>query len=486
MHPSSFYDLRAHYIYTPLHGPYSLSEALEGLIFYPLNESRDFIFIGSKRSLRHELVSELSNVVDDLHDYLLYFSSTFLISPPTSLDLIKELRTSYLGFKYISICWGAIITRLTIARGIVEHNFWPHFFHQTINNPSVFQGFGRPPSSIMLDKSFASVSAFAFTSPSHMDSTPHSQCYPLERQPQPLNAQNDYPERLRTMPSDVNPTGGKQDRTLSSTLKIPPTHSGSHVTQVPSKCQLPDISLGSHVPWIFEDRLEEVLALPKHTDAAHSSCSSTSVRAGDTKGLGRLEDNTKVVRTDGQVSEGLEGVTDGEEAIRMSYAHPHPVQLTTTHRKLVMTPARTASSSMVSRPTSTAPHVPNSTVNPHWGPSISPQRPYPSPRSFTQAIPQPPSAPLSLSSMSRSPSSTVSQPTSTSWQPSSMASRPTSIIRGPAKTTPPSTASRFQSTTRASAKVLSPSTASQSTLTAPCISIFTPTHHQEHSILLPH
>ena len=194
MHPSSFYNLRARYIYTPLHGPYSLSEALEGLIFYPLNKSRDFVLIGSKRFLRHELVSELSNVVDDLHDYLLYFSSTFLISPPTSPDLIKELRTSYLGFKYISICWGAIITRLAIARGIVEHNFWPHFFHQTINNPSAFQGFGRPPSSIMLDKSFASVSAFAFTSPSHMDSTPHSQCYPLERQPQPLNAQNECPE----------------------------------------------------------------------------------------------------------------------------------------------------------------------------------------------------------------------------------------------------------------------------------------------------
>ena len=77
------FDLWAHYIYTPLHGPYSLSEALEGLIFYPLNESQDLILIGSQRFLRHELVLELSNVVDDLQDYLLYFSPTFLISPPT-------------------------------------------------------------------------------------------------------------------------------------------------------------------------------------------------------------------------------------------------------------------------------------------------------------------------------------------------------------------------------------------------------------------
>ena len=66
MHPSSFYDLRARYIYTPLYGPYSLLEALEGLIFYSLDESQDSISIGSKRILWHELVSELSNVVDDL------------------------------------------------------------------------------------------------------------------------------------------------------------------------------------------------------------------------------------------------------------------------------------------------------------------------------------------------------------------------------------------------------------------------------------
>ena len=66
MHPLFFYDLRACYVYTPLHGPYSLSEALEGLLFYPLNESRDSIAISSKRTLRHELIFELSNVVNDL------------------------------------------------------------------------------------------------------------------------------------------------------------------------------------------------------------------------------------------------------------------------------------------------------------------------------------------------------------------------------------------------------------------------------------
>ena len=436
MHPSSFYDLRARYIYTPLHGPYSLSEALEGLLCYPLNESQDFIFIGSKRFLRHELVSELSNVVDDLHDYLLYFSSTFLISPPTSPDLIRELRASCNGFKYISICWGAIISCLAIARGIVEHNFWPHFFHQTVNNPSAFHGFGRFPSFITPDKSSASTSAFAFTSPSHLDSAPRSQCCPLEWQPQPLNAQNECPEHPRTMPSNVGPTGSKQDRTFSSTLDIPPTHSGSHLTQVPLNCRLPDNSLTSHVPWIFEDRLEEVPTLPKHTDAAHSSCSSTSVRTGDTKGLGRLEDNTKVVRADGQVSKCLEGVTEREEVTRMLYAHLHPIQLTTvqgnTTRGLATVSTRISSSSSISWP----------------------------------------------SSMSSRPPMVL--------QPPSTALEPTSTTPAPATMSPPPTASQPMSTIRKSAKMSPPSAVSRFASRAPYISTSTPISHSTSPIPLPH
>ena len=58
MHPSSFYDLQARYVYTSLHGPYSLSKALEGLISYSLDESRDSILIGSQRILHHALISE--------------------------------------------------------------------------------------------------------------------------------------------------------------------------------------------------------------------------------------------------------------------------------------------------------------------------------------------------------------------------------------------------------------------------------------------
>ena len=194
MHPSSFYDLQARYVLTPLYGPYSLSEALDGLISYSLNESRDFIWIGSKRTLQHELISELSNVVDDLQDYLVYFSSSFLISPSNSSDLIEELWASCNGPKYLSVCWGALVTRLVIARKIVEQYFWPHLFQPVIDNPSAFQRLGRL-SSFVLPTAKSSASVPAFVSSSHAISPPCSQCCSLESQHRPLNAQSERPER---------------------------------------------------------------------------------------------------------------------------------------------------------------------------------------------------------------------------------------------------------------------------------------------------
>ena len=174
MHPSSFYDPQARYVYTPLHGPYSLSEALKGLIFYSLNEYQDSISIGSKTALRHELVSELSNVIDDLQDYLAYFSSEFLISPSDSPNLIKELWTSCDGFKYLIICWGALIMCLIIACQIVEHNFWPHLFHPIINNPAVLLRL-RQPSSFVLPNA----SLNKFPRPIRPRPHPHSFRHPI-------------------------------------------------------------------------------------------------------------------------------------------------------------------------------------------------------------------------------------------------------------------------------------------------------------------
>ena len=235
MHPSSFYDLRARYVYTPLHGPYSLSEALEGLLYYSLDESWDSIAIGCKRTLWHELISELSNVVDDLQDYLLYFSSKFLTFPLNSLDFIKELRASHDEFKHLVVCWGAIIAHLVIARKIVEQYFWPHLFQPVLDNPPAFQRLGQLPSFVLpaatLNKSSASVSAFV--SSSHANATPCSLCCSLESQHRLLNAQSEHPERPQSMPSDTNPTGGKEYYMLSSRLNTTPTLSGSCPTQVP-------------------------------------------------------------------------------------------------------------------------------------------------------------------------------------------------------------------------------------------------------------
>ena len=234
MHPSSFYDLRAHYVYTPLYGPYSLSEALEGLIFYSLDESRDSITISSKRTLRCELISELSNVVDDLQDYLLYFSSKFLISPLNSPDFIKELQAGYHRFEHLTVYWGALITRLITARGIIEHNFWPHLFPPTIDNltPVDLERLGRLPSSVLpnvvLDKLSAHASALQ-VSPSHTNNTAHSTYNPLEVHCQSLN-----PQSPQTMPSKSNPTG---DHVLSLTLDLTPTFSASQRTQIPSDQQ---------------------------------------------------------------------------------------------------------------------------------------------------------------------------------------------------------------------------------------------------------
>ena len=214
--------------------------------------------------------------------------------------------------------------------------------------------------------------SFTFASPSlpsslDIHNTPRSPHYLLNSQRLPLNVRSEHPE---TIPSKTDPMGGKEDCTSSPTLNSTPTLSGSFTTRIPSNIQSSDIPLESHFPKINKNLPDEVFALPNCAVAAHSSCSSTSVHTGDTRGRGRLEDNMKVVRADVQVSEGLEGVPEGAEATRRSYAHPQPVQLTTTHRKLVTTPARMASSSTVSRLMSMAPHVPNSTVNPHLGPSI--------------------------------------------------------------------------------------------------------------------
>jgi len=225
MHPSSFYDLWACYVYTPLHGPYSLSEALKGLISYPLDESQDFITISSKRTLRHELISELSNVMDDLQDYLVYFSSRFLISSLNSPDLIKDLWASCNGPKYLTVCWGAIIMHLVTACRIVKCNFWPNFFQPSLNKLTSLQKLKQQPPfvlpNVLWNKLLASASTFL---PSfHIDCIPHSPYCLLDSQCRLFNLQSP-----QMMPSKSNPTGGKESHASSSRLDTTPMPPGLH------------------------------------------------------------------------------------------------------------------------------------------------------------------------------------------------------------------------------------------------------------------
>ena len=431
MHPSSFFDLRARYIYTPLHGPYSLSEALEGLIFYSLDESRDSISIGSQRILRHELISELSNVVDDLQGYLIYFSSQFLISPLNSPDLVKELRASHNGFKYLSICWGAIITRIIIARRIVEQDFWPHLFHPTIDELAAFQRFKQTPSSLLpnasLDKPSISAPASisTFTSPSHLDTAPHSSYCPLELRRLPLNVQSECPQ---TTPSKANPTVRKEDHPSSLTLDIPPTPPGLQLIQIPSKHQPSDTSLESRLPQVFEDRPDKVFALPNHTSAAYCSPSLTSTHTSDARESGNSKGKERITGIDEKFAEKIAVAGEREQAIEVPCTPSPPIQLTAVQgsatRGLATMPTRT---SMGSQPLSTE----------------------------------------------SQPSSTGLQPSSTGLQPSSTTLRPSTVLQ-PSTTLQPSSTALWASPT-----------ASQLTSGAPYTLSSAPSFQTRRSTLFP-
>ena len=306
MHPSSFYDLRARYVYTPLHGPYSLSEALEGLISYSLEESQDSISIGSQRILRCELISELSNIIDDLQDYLLYFSSKFLILPSNSPNPVKELQASYDRFEHLSVRWGAIISQLVIARKIVERNFWPRFFQPSINKLAALRRRKQPQSFVLhqapLNNSSTTASAYISSSQIHTPACPADSPSQVQRLPL-LNAQSESPQ---TTPSKMDPTNDKGGRASSLKPNTTPTPFGSPTTRISSNDRLPVPCLDSGFPSTGEVRSGEVSVLSNCMVALQRSGSSTSAHSSYTREpVGSMEDSREVVVVDnGQVNKG--------------------------------------------------------------------------------------------------------------------------------------------------------------------------------------
>ena len=386
MHPSSFYDLRARYIYTPLHGPYSLSEALDGLISHSLNESQDFIWIGSKRTLQHELISELSNVVDDLQDYLVYFSSRFLISSSNSSDLIKELWASYNGPKYLSVCWGALITRLVIARQIVEHNFWPHLFRPAINNLAALPRLGRLRPFVLPNASWKK--SFTPASPSfpssHVHNTPRSPQCPSESQRLPFGVRGEHPQ---TIPSETDPTGDKGGSTSSLRLDTTPTPSESPANRSSFNRQLCVTSLKSDCSTTCESRSLEASAQSNRHSAIQRPRSSTPAHASGTRKPGHSKGDANVGEVDEQDMGEMEVATEGEGVTTVPCTHSPPVQLTwipgAADRELDTASTRTPSASFSSGVT----HIPNSTTNLCPRPATLLQHPIPLPRSFAKANP---------------------------------------------------------------------------------------------------
>ena len=176
--------------------------------------------------------------------------------------------------KYLSICWGAIISRLAIARGMVEHNFWPHHFHPIIDYPTALQGHRRT-SFVLPNASWnrSPVSAYTFISPSHMDSTSRSPSCRLESRHLPFNVQS---ERLQSTQSKTYPTGGN-DQSPSLRLNATPVLSGSR----PSRAlfdQQPSVTRSSRVfrtsTKIHQTRLLRLRTItsPLNTSVAQLEC----------------------------------------------------------------------------------------------------------------------------------------------------------------------------------------------------------------------
>jgi len=354
MHPSSFYDLQACYVYTPLYGPYSLSEALEGLFFYSLDEFRDSVSIGSKRTLQHELISELSNVVDDLQDYLLYFSSEFLISPLKLPDFIKELRASYSSFEHLTVYWGALINHLVIARKIIEHNFWPHLFQPAIDNLAGLQNFGRPCSFALPQTSWnkSSTSTSTFISAFWTNSTPYTTDPLLELEHPTLNVQSQH---LQLAPSETDPTGSKQGCALSLRLDTTPsTHSGSHHTWISLNSQPSVAPHKSHFPLTGKVCPDKVLGLLNCTVTAQRSGSSTLTCMSGMREFVDSKNNVEVKEMDEHITEETEVAAEGDEVNTVLCIHSLPIQLTAIlGNGFATVSTRTSSSIMASLPSST-------------------------------------------------------------------------------------------------------------------------------------
>ena len=193
------------------------------------------------------------------------------------------------------------------------------------------------------------------------------------------------------MPSTSNPTGGKVDHLSSLRLEATSTLSGSRLTPGPLDQQSSVTPLESFFPQKYENRQDELIVPLNYAVATQRFNSSTSAHTSETRGVRDLEGNEKGVGPNEQVSEEMEGVTEGKEVTRVPCAHPHPAPLTFIQTEAAGEPirvaARTSSSSTTSWSTSSSTTSWSTSMSPYMSmstPSLS-KSTIPFPHSFASA-----------------------------------------------------------------------------------------------------
>lgn len=211
--------------------------------------------------------------------------------------------------------------------------------------------------------------------------TPHSSCCLLESQHLPLNMHSDHSQ---LMPSKTDLTGVKEGRASPLNPNTTPTPSGLHSIQIPSNCQLSNITLKSQVPQIHKICSNEVFPPPNWPSAIQRSCTLTPAPTNDAKGLEDLKNNTKIVGVKDPSTRDIEVAVEQAEITGVFSAHSHWVQLTPIQagvtRGPTMRPSRMSSPSMALWSTSMVPYTFNSTPTFHRGSSML------LPHSFTNTV----------------------------------------------------------------------------------------------------
>ena len=129
--------------------------------------------------------------------------------------------------------------------------------------------------------------------------TPHFQRQPLDCPTHPLSdvlqpCQDEQRSHKKPPSSIAVETSSDKSSLVHGIPSISPP--GLHFIQNPSQRQPLDTSLVSRLRQVYDDRLDEVFALPNHPSAAHCLRSSTSTHTSDARESGGFNNRRGLVR----------------------------------------------------------------------------------------------------------------------------------------------------------------------------------------------